>query len=88
MFFINLFLLPHSLKTLKYKPFVLCGAHNLLDRPSRVLQLPHAHSKQLFMGHLFETCAKTSDIVLIKTMTSTPGVEIKIAFLICNCSRC
>ena len=42
----------------------------------------HAHSKQLFTGHLYDACAKTSDIVLIKIMTSA-GVEIRIAFLIC-----
>ena len=41
----------------------------------------HAHSKQLFTGHLYDACAKTSDIVLIKIKTS--GVEIRIAFLIC-----
>ena len=43
----------------------------------------HAHSKQLFTEHLYEACAKASDIVLIKIMTSAPGVEIRIAFLIC-----
>ena len=43
----------------------------------------HAHSKQLFTGHLHNACAKTSDIVLIKIMTSAPGVEIIIAFFIC-----
>ena len=43
----------------------------------------HTHSKQLFTGHLYNACAKTSDIVLIKIMTSAPGVEIIIAFLIC-----
>ena len=43
----------------------------------------HAHSKQLFKGHLHNACAKTSDIVLIKIMTSAPGVEIIIAFFIC-----
>ena len=43
----------------------------------------HAHSKQLFTGHLNDACAKTSDIVVIKIMTSAPGVEIRIAFLIC-----
>ena len=43
---------------------------------------PHAHSKQLFTGNLYDACAKASDIVLIKIMTS-PGVEIRIAFLIC-----
>ena len=43
----------------------------------------HAHSKQLFAGHLHDACAKTSDIVLIKIMTSAPGVEVRIAFLIC-----
>ena len=42
----------------------------------------HTHSKQLFTGHLYGACAKTSDIVLIKIMTSA-GVEIRIAFLIC-----
>ena len=30
----------------------------------------HAHSKQLFTGHLYDACAKTSDIVLIKIMRS------------------
>ena len=44
--------------------------------------LYHTHSKQLFTGHLYDACAKTSDIVLIKIVTS-PGVEIRIAFLIC-----
>ena len=44
----------------------------------------HAHSKQLFTGHIYNACAKTSDIVLIKIMTSAPGVEIRIAFLICG----
>ena len=43
----------------------------------------HAHSKQLFAGHLHDACAKTSDIVLIKIMTSAPGAEVRIAFLIC-----
>ena len=33
-------------------------------------QVAHAHSKQLFTGHLYDACAKTSDIVLIKIMTS------------------
>ena len=43
----------------------------------------HAHSKQLFKGHLYDACTKTSsDIVLIKIMTSA-GVEIRIAFMIC-----
>ena len=42
-----------------------------------------AHIKQLFTGHLYDACAKTPDIVLIKIMTSAPGVEIRIAFLIC-----
>ena len=44
--------------------------------------LYHTHSKQLFTGHLYDACAKTSDIVLIKIMTSAV-VEIRIAFLIC-----
>ena len=43
----------------------------------------HAHSKQLFTGHLYDSCTKTSDIVLIKIMTSASGVEFRIAFLIC-----
>ena len=43
----------------------------------------HPHSKQLFTGYLYDACTKFSDIVLIKIMTSTPGVEIRIAFLIC-----
>ena len=43
----------------------------------------HAHSKLLFTGHLYDACTKTSDIVVIKIMMSTPGVEIRIAFLIC-----
>ena len=42
----------------------------------------HAHSKQLFLRHLHDAWAKTSHIVLVKIMTSTPGVEIRIAFLI------
>ena len=42
----------------------------------------HAHSKQLYTGHLDDACAKTSDIV-IKIKTSAPGVEIRIVFLIC-----
>ena len=46
------------------------------------LSIKHAHSKQLFMGHLYDACAKTSDIGSIKIMTSVPGVEIRIAFLI------
>ena len=45
--------------------------------------ITHAHSKQLFTGHLCDACANTSDIVLIKIMTRAPGVEIRIAFLIC-----
>ena len=48
----------------------------------RKMTIFHAHSKQLFTGHLYDACAKTSDIVLIKIMTSA-GVEIRIAFLIC-----
>ena len=36
------------------------------------------------MGHLYDKCAKTSDIVLIKIMMSAPGVEFKIGFLICH----
>ena len=43
----------------------------------------HPHSKQLFTGHLYDACTKTSDLVLIKTMTSAPGVEITIVFLTC-----
>ena len=43
----------------------------------------HAYSKLLFTVHLYEACAKTSDIVLIKIMTSAPSVEIRIGFLIC-----
>ena len=39
----------------------------------------HAPTKQLFTVHLYDACAKTSDAVL----TSTPGVKIRIAFLIC-----
>ena len=31
----------------------------------------HTHLKQLFMGHLYDACAKTSDIVVIKIITST-----------------
>ena len=42
----------------------------------------HAHSRKLFTGHLYDACAKTSDIVLIKIMKSA-GAEIRIAFLIC-----
>ena len=42
-----------------------------------------AHIKQLFTGHLYDACTKTPDIVLIKIMTSAPGVEIRIAFLAC-----
>ena len=45
--------------------------------------LNHAHSKQLFTGHLYDACAKTPDIVLIKIMTSAPVVEIGIACFIC-----
>ena len=44
--------------------------------------LTHAHSKQLFAGHLYNVSAKTLNIVLIKIMTSTPGVEIRTVFLI------
>ena len=36
----------------------------------------HAHSKQLFTGHLQDACAKTSGIVVIKIVISVPGVEI------------
>ena len=36
-----------------------------------------------FVGDLYDACAKTSDIVLTKIMTNAPGVEIRIAFLIC-----
>ena len=43
----------------------------------------HAPSKQLLTGHLYDSCTKTSDIVLIKIMTSASGVEFRIAFLIC-----
>ena len=43
----------------------------------------HAHLKQLFARHLHDVCAKTSYIVSIKIMTSAPGVDIRIAFLIC-----
>ena len=43
----------------------------------------HAQSKQLFTGYLNDAYAKTSAIVVIKIMTSAPGVEIRIAFLIC-----
>ena len=50
--------------------FIFCG-------------IVHAHSKQLFTGHLYDACAKTSDIVLIKLMTSAPVVEIGRAFFIC-----
>ena len=39
----------------------------------------HVPTKQLFTGHLYDACAKTSDAVL----TSTPGVKIRIASLIC-----
>ena len=49
----------------------------------RNFSVGHAHSKQLFTGYLYEACAKTSDIVLIKIMTSALGVQIRIAFLIC-----
>ena len=45
--------------------------------------LSHANSKQLFPVHLFYACTKTSDIVVIRTMTSAPGVKVRIAFLIC-----
>ena len=45
--------------------------------------LRHVHSKQLFTEHLYDACAKTSDIVLIKFMIKAPGVEIRIEFLIC-----
>ena len=40
----------------------------------------HAHSKQLFAGHLYDACAKTSAIFLIKIMMSAPGSEIRKAF--------
>ena len=30
----------------------------------------HTHSKQLFTGHLYDACTKTSGIVVIKIMTS------------------
>ena len=30
----------------------------------------HAHSKQLYTEHLYDACAKMSDIVVIKIMTS------------------
>ena len=39
--------------------------------------------KTAIYGTFAQACAKTSDIVLIKIMTSAPGVEIIIAFFIC-----
>ena len=48
----------------------------------KILLDTHSHSKQLFTEHSYVACEKTSDIVLIKIMTSA-GVEIRIAFLIC-----
>ena len=48
----------------------------------KILLDTHAHSKQLFTEHSYVACEKTTDIVLIKIMTSA-GVEIRIAFLIC-----
>ena len=44
--------------------------------------LTHAHSKQLFTEHLYNAWAKTLNIILIKIMASTPGVEIRTVFLI------
>ena len=49
---------------------------------SNHLAARHGHSKQLFTGHLYDACAKTSDIV-IKIIMSAPGIEIIIVFLIC-----
>ena len=34
------------------------------------LGVAHAHSKQLFTEHLYDACAKTSDIVVVKIMTN------------------
>ena len=45
--------------------------------------LTHTPLTQLFTGHLYDACAKTSDIAVIKIMMSTPVVEIRIGFLIC-----
>ena len=42
--------------------------------------ITHGHSKQLFTGHLYDACAKTSDIVLIKKIMTSAAVEIRIAF--------
>ena len=39
------------------------------------------HTFKTATGHLYDACAKTSDIALIKIMTSA-RVEIRIAFLI------
>ena len=40
------------------------------------------------MGYLLDAFTKTSNIVLIKIMTKAAFVEIRIAFLITNCSIC
>ena len=42
-----------------------------------------ANSKQLFTGYLYDACAVTSDIVLIKIMTKATVIEIRIVFSIC-----
>ena len=66
-----------TLAMLQLRPF--------LNHQVKLLQLlgGHAHSKQVFTGHLYDICTKAPSIVVIKIMTSAPGIEIRIAFLIC-----
>ena len=45
-------------------------------------EIMHNYVNYVVAGHLYDTCAKTSDIVVIKTWWA-PDVEIRIAFLIC-----